>query len=864
MIGPDGNTYDVPESNVAKATEGGWKLQPSAELVASSKAYDAAMKPQANAAYDKAFAPTVPKIETQQNAITPEDILEWQRQKQAKEQQQNDEEFNKGITKEAEAVSPAETGIKSFNPFDINNRLRHFATDLDEKGKETGIWNSGLTPEQISDLKKDDTPRQKLIDEKANKLNPIAHRIGQVATIGGEVAGFEALGLGGAGDTMADLAYKVPEAVEEGAAQAAKLTIGQQATRAAAKFGTDGAIWTAPESISKISEGDYAGAAENTAIGIGFGGLLGAGTSLGGSAIKGATKLAGEGLEAGSDALNDFLRAPGEDGLSRIEKYDLAKAGITSVGKTPEETAKLKTVASYLEELGLTGKTSKETGKTLSELISGSESKMESIRDILETAMKKDPELPRINAGSIYDNAFSISQSGTNELNRPLKGMNELKGWTGDVLSKIEKTIGLDPASTNLNDVSKLETYFSKEASKFEPSSPEYKIATSIKEMIGIELKKAIISTTNADPKLEKLVIDYVKSGKIANIAEAIEDMPKGKIEPAQELLNKGIGNLFTTRNAMKMVGLHSGGLPGLALVNVGDHIVSNWWKNAGQEGASTLLRKAAKDPAMIPVLGNLLAKDSLAKLSAHIDEIPKLIRKTGPAAQPATDAIKQFLGTSANGLSKEKQYKKATDLITANAANPGSLVNKLAPTVALMSKSDPKLATAYLNHTLNTASYLYASLPKNPNSPQPFSNKEWQPTTKQKQEFIDKLAIVNHPQSIFNEVKNGRVSSASVDALKNVYPDYYQKLVAKVIEVSLDKKEPKPSYNTRLQLSKLTGIPMDSSLKNIAAIQAAVNTTSTQQEPPSPRGHASSRPKLAGIGKSVQTDTQRRSSSSA
>ena len=67
---------------------------------------------------------------------------------------------------------------------------------------------------------------------------------------------------------------------------------------------------------------------------------------------------------------------------------------------------------------------------------------------------------------------------------------------------------------------------------------------------------------------------------------------------------------------------------------------------------------------------------------------------------------------------------------------------------------------------------------------------------------------------SILDDLKRGTLSRESVEAVKFVYPNLYEKIHSTVYdELSQKGREGKPEYKQRLQLNILMDIPTDSAL---------------------------------------------------
>jgi hypothetical protein len=100
---------------------------------------------------------------------------------------------------------------------------------------------------------------------------------------------------------------------------------------------------------------------------------------------------------------------------------------------------------------------------------------------------------------------------------------------------------------------------------------------------------------------------------------------------------------------------------------------------------------------------------------------------------------------------------------------------------------------------------------------------------------FMRAVHAVEEPLSILDELAARRLRRASVDAVRAVYPRLYQQIVTEMTR-ELAASEREPSYQDRLALGILFGVPTDPSLRPafIATIQAshAAQSGPPQQQP--------------------------------
>lgn len=119
---------------------------------------------------------------------------------------------------------------------------------------------------------------------------------------------------------------------------------------------------------------------------------------------------------------------------------------------------------------------------------------------------------------------------------------------------------------------------------------------------------------------------------------------------------------------------------------------------------------------------------------------------------------------------------------------------------------------------------FLDAVMPRESASNSVFAHmrRKWNPSTQQLSKFERYLKAVEQPLSVLEDLESGKINREGVEAIKNVYPNLYQRIQEKVMErISQDPES--LTYQKRLQLGILLDIPTDTALvpENIQALQA-------------------------------------------
>jgi hypothetical protein len=147
--------------------------------------------------------------------------------------------------------------------------------------------------------------------------------------------------------------------------------------------------------------------------------------------------------------------------------------------------------------------------------------------------------------------------------------------------------------------------------------------------------------------------------------------------------------------------------------------------------------------------------------------------------------------------------FSRLEDLAThpqvlVQAANTGGLGDVAPGTAAAMA------ATA-----ARAVNYLYATAPKNPGrNPIAALDLKWEPSDLDMMRWSRRADAIQNPSQVLSELENGTLTSEHVDAVRNVYPQLFQKLQARLMERLQDTKGAL-SIPQRTMISRLFGAPI-------------------------------------------------------
>ena len=739
----------------------------------------------------------------------------------------------------------------------------------DEVSKEsaTDIWkknfiNEGLfgIPQTKEDLTS--TPEQlrhnQLIREEEEKQHPLAYWHGKgsgfVSSLAipgvGEAGEAARIGVEGAGKVAERAAV---EGIEKGALEtstnaginlgteavknAAETSLARKVAGSAAKYATEGAIYSTPQAAVQATYGDPETAAETMLWGTGLSGLFG-----------GAGRLVGEGASGILDrnAIEKLLSTKQANGLTVAD--DLSKS---ILGYSDKFTGKIgvKNVMRDIriaDEEGILSADPKNREAMIDALGKDAGSQLGDYRDNLEDSLKKS-DLKSM-APKFNDMADELQKAGDDIKGINLSANQSAKKYLDDLIQDI-RSFGND-SEPSFKKVQELREIVKNTTNAYQKKTIQAQIGRLADEVISKHLDVSAQQLFAAGENPEDYA-GYLKQmeryAAFKNMNETIPDFQSGI-----KLPKGGLTSVF--HGITPVLAL----LSGHPYVAAGDFALKSFLNNRfGLLGKSaSYLRKVAADPVSVPLIGGLMAKEGVAALDEHISSIPDIITRDKTTTHLISDAMGHL--NSTQGLSHDQQYDKVVKQLQMANVDNGYMAQQIGQQSAPFTTNSVQLGSAVINKKMNALSYLASQIP-NPPPAQPFQDNSFEPTKLQKMNFKKQLAIQNNPMVVWKHFADGEMDGLDKQTMMAVYPKIYQRMVDQILQTAYDPRMGKVSANDRLQLSLFTGIPLDQSLKNISSIQQAVAAQQPQQHPQEPKPkRASSRPKF-GHEPSYMTDSQRR-----
>lgn len=708
----------------------------------------------------------------------------------------------------------------------------------------------------------DRSPEQKEAEEVRQGMHETAGTIGNVAGFatslatgaplfeGGELAGkaLESRILQGGRTAGADLA-------EEAVAQTGRASLSRTLAAKAANYAAQGAIASSPQVFAEALTGDPEKAAETLAWGIGTGALLGGSGALIKAGTEGAAAKASEVLD--SPTVRKYLDDWGNN-------RTLKSVGFTKSQLSKFSDTQIADMANLLHDEGMMEQASgrRQLGDMIDVMHDRVGKDIGAARERLDTLITNSAENEM--ATRLQPLALQKGELATkiyDALNTPALNM----PMNSDQLSALNQVVA---SAQTLGQDGSFVTF--KDAQSFLKNLRD-KWVTSIKRDVsqggarGLEVVSPLDHMKSQAYSVARETIDAA-SDRVASAAgepEIVRDLIKNRNKyailsnlekGAADLQRAQAGNRFGSltdiihmgngipSHITGAIGGVVGGFPGYIAGKAAgiplDFIAKHWIEDKGMMMLGTLAKKAAKEGPQ--VFSAVLASEGTKRLTATLKQIPEALTRMSLRASPSLanskkspDPVEHLLGKEGNDLSHDKRFEKLTTNISNLNADPEAMADLISHLAGPIAHFNPALADSYIAKQLQILQYLNQNVPRNPNTPTPFTKDNWKPSPQQKKDFKDRAEVVINPMTAIKHLEQGTLNDAHLDALSTIYPLIKQEMVNQVQQFVADNPDSTLPYATRLNLSLLLNTPLDDSLKNIASLQATFQQPAPNQGSP-------------------------------
>lgn len=164
-------------------------------------------------------------------------------------------------------------------------------------------------------------------------------------------------------------------------------------------------------------------------------------------------------------------------------------------------------------------------------------------------------------------------------------------------------------------------------------------------------------------------------------------------------------------------------------------------------------------------------------------------------------------LANGETSLDTKDTYKKNVTSLQNAGSNPEMLIDRVSDKMGLLNQIAPNVSQVTQQTLFKGLNFLLSKIP--PTETATMFNQGFRfPSDLDMAEFNRYARAVNNPLTIIEDLKHGQLTSEAVEVLQNVYPSLYSQIRDQVVD--LVHENPNMSYQDRLQISTLLGVPVD------------------------------------------------------
>ena len=652
-----------------------------------------------------------------------------------------------------------------------------------------GLGGAEFTPDEAMAGLARLTGDEGVVNEQALRdraeANPVASVLGNIA---GTIGSF---GASGAAKGVQALEKKVASTILK---DAAKAGVGKKIAASLASKAVGGAVEGAyfgtGELLSEESLGKADFNAENLLVSAGMGALLGGAISGGAQGLVEAGK--------GVAPLAKLIASPFTRKVS--DSMDAKVSSARVLGITPTQLRKLEIrnpkivddMQSYLkDDLRLTlGDSAEDLAAKNAALMDSSGKQIGKVLDEVDVVLKDAPEL-RPSAKAVWGNVYS-------------KVYKEVE----DIFSTA--------TGPGVNKARKEATKFLDEIYALENSGAEFN-ATQLQKIKRAQDK---LLKWNKEPGKWSMFEDMVYTTRTA-IRDEIDLLAHG-------LQSRGLADNLSSQ-------LKAANRQYSAANVFGDFLETKALK-AADKSFDFMFLNAARDVGL-DISRKLVVLGKMEKANQFADKL--LSKSLTGFLEPAGQKIKQvaipmsIMNSEFAKKFEDGKYKKPKDVAEAYSnmhdnfarygQDPEAFTSRVNRSTAAVYDSAPNTSTALDTLAIQAAMFLSSKMPKRTvqGGMLDMFKKPKPPSKLDLMTFEKYLTAVEHPETIFKDFENGRISHESAEVLRAVYPNMFTRLQEQVMEKVA--KNPDMPYNKKLQLGILMDVPTDESLlpQNVLGLQS-------------------------------------------
>ena len=225
---------------------------------------------------------------------------------------------------------------------------------------------------------------------------------------------------------------------------------------------------------------------------------------------------------------------------------------------------------------------------------------------------------------------------------------------------------------------------------------------------------------------------------------------------------------------------------------------------------------KSALNSVNAVLKGAEVVADAQRETVGFVAKTLNAFKKGAEAVEAAGPGVRRVTVPSAViGVADLSAQKQMIQKLAEYEGNPEALVDEVSKNTEGAAQTDPEIAEELTATATRAVQFLQSKAPKNPHVGSMFKAKgakEWKPSDQETMKFNRYVRAVDRPLSILDDFQNRILTPESVEAVRTVYPDLYERIKTQAIDVFADGST-EFNYADRVQISILLEMPVENSL---------------------------------------------------
>lgn len=292
------------------------------------------------------------------------------------------------------------------------------------------------------------------------------------------------------------------------------------------------------------------------------------------------------------------------------------------------------------------------------------------------------------------------------------------------------------------------------------------------------------------------------------------------------------------------IVGAGVGGL-GLGIPMAAAGAVAN--KVARERGNQILATLATRAADVRGIQG--VADRVVTKLDVGLDRVIRAGEAAASAPSRASSVargVRRTVVETTTKASREKEYQRTVSSVRAAASDERATAQRVEQALGPVASVAPNVSRDAVSTVLRGAAFLNAKIPVaalRADSVSPHLD-EPRASADEQARFLRYARAVNDPQTVVDDMAQGKLTREAAEAVRVVYPRLYQQMQATALRRLAELRKPM-GYPQRVQLSILLGVPADPSLspERLSQLQGTYGSPVAENAAPSGGGVPSDQP---------------------